>query len=134
MNKVIFILFFVFSAAAIAQNQFQFEADAFRLKLNTDNRVINQALFNMYQTRIILDLKTQENTFDEMPNTQKLFSALENYSFVTDNSNTFNPGRVDINLDYLGKRFFDNYYDGYQNDLSKYIPQVPDANFLCPIY
>lgn len=135
MKKALIILLLAFPSLLQAQNQFQFDFLSFKNILNTSLSIKNFNGFDFLQKESIMYLVADSKIeFNEWEYSKKLFTSLENYNLVLDNSEFSNQGRASFNIDYIGKNFFDDYYKSYKNDLSRFLPQVPDANLLCPIY
>lgn len=51
---------------------------------------------------------------------------LESYNLVIKNTHYYNKNKAFFTTKYLGKKFFEDYYKVYENQLSKFLPEVPE--------
>jgi hypothetical protein len=123
----------MFACTSHAQSQFQFDVDDFKTKLHIESSQ-NQGIFNTTPASTLLAIEQTNSTFDQWQYSNKLFSSLRNYNLVIKRPDYSDINRAVINLEYLGKGYFEDYYEVYRDNLSKHLPQVPDANNMCIIY
>lgn len=76
----------------------------------------------------------ESTTVDETEYSSILFESLNDYYLNTGNLINSNSGVFKIKFNDFKQQHFDNYYKGYNDNLSKYLPKVPDVFWLCPIY
>ncbi|RRO22145.1 hypothetical protein [Flavobacteriaceae bacterium 14752] len=127
MKNIILILVLMFYSASFAQSQFEFDFNAFELKLNqNENLKIHYNFQNKKDANLL-----NTNSLNEIFNTKKPLNSSTSYSILVDNSKSFHSNSLDVNFNKIDKKFFKNPYEGYQNDLSKFLPQVPDLNSFC---
>lgn len=51
---------------------------------------------------------------------------LESYNLIIYNTHHYNKNKAFFTEEYIGKKFFDDYYKVYENQLSKFLPEVPE--------
>lgn len=134
MKIVIAILFIFFSLKTSAQTQFQFDIESLKNELIFNKTAFATYDFTLKSKNSVLDLKPKDDFYNNYKRFKKLFSYLESYSLITTPIETHNTGGIFINIDNIGKRYFDDNYKNYRKDLSSYLPKVPDVFWLCPIY
>lgn len=131
--NVIVVFLVICTFQGYSQHQFNFEIDDFRKRLNS-SKSQNLSPSNTNTGSTILLVNPTKTNFNQWKYSKKLFISLKNYNLLVSDAKDTNTGTAVINFDQIGKRYFDDYYYDDKNNLSKFIPQVPDIMLLCPIY
>lgn len=133
MKKALALIMVLNCQFALAQDQFQLDIKMLKEKLELNETTPFSNHFSFNQDYSILYVKTIDDFYNESKDYKRLFSSLDNYNLVTNPLDTNHINGLFINLNHVGKRYFDDVYKNYRNDLSSYLPKVPDIFWLCPI-
>ncbi len=129
MKNIILILILMFGSVSYAQSHFEFDFNAFELKLSLIENFKEQ--YNINNKKDINSLNT--NSLNETFDSKMPLDLSTSYSILVVNSKSFHSNSVNVNFKKIDKKYFKNPYEGYnQNDLSKFLPQVPNLNSFCP--
>jgi len=124
MKNTILILVLIFTSVSFAQSQFGYDFNTF--KINTFQNFKNQFSFENKDS-IFLNRNYLKNSFSN----EKPLNTSKKFSILIDNTMSFQSISLNLNFSNLDNKFFKNPYEGYENDLSNFLPQVPDLNLMC---